>query len=486
VGLLTCGHHGVPQRKKTGILRPDFNGAFQAFLQFGAVPPGQGFLPLGNIGVTGEYGGADSGLRTARTEIPGSLLKVLHQGKGFFVIFAVHQLEQLFHVPFEGIQFLLLLIRKRIHGGHEFPDQESFVQPFQRIHVMMGIHQVVHGLHVPVGVTGQLPGKVVQDSDGGRSAQRTAEHLGGIGILIQPQLGIPVIEQAAVNAAAYGNMVKTPLGKQLNQRRLKNNLRFRHRQNLLTFQLQLAGFHLHYTLFQIFVTGVIFGRMIGGCSLFPALLAGGRTGNRRHAAFHQAHLLGVATDFPFHRLKHLPLVFSIAPGLPRGVNGLAESVGNASVQRVAGSGGQQVHYLPHHIIRHQFFLAHGERFVELFKNFLIFLRIFRTFLRLAQVLVETRFNLPETAHIQRRSVDGHRAVLRIQERKLIAVQGLGVPLPGRLVGIRLNGGRGGRGRGRRPAGCRRVVHHLPQRGNRAGQGHQKTAFHRMRVIVYLG
>ncbi len=31
MGLLTCGHHGVPQRKKAGVFRPDFNGAFQAF-----------------------------------------------------------------------------------------------------------------------------------------------------------------------------------------------------------------------------------------------------------------------------------------------------------------------------------------------------------------------------------------------------------------------------------------------------------------------
>ena len=208
MGLLTRGHHGVPQRKKAGVFRPDFNGAFQAFLQFGAVTPGQGFLTLGNIGVTGEYGGADCGFRTARAEIPGSLLKSLHQGQGFFIIFAVHQLEQLFHVPLEGIQLLLLLIRKRIYGRHEFPDQKGFIQPFQRIHIMTGIHQIVHGLHVPVGVTGQLPGKIVQNSDGGRSAQRAAEHLGGIGIFIQPQLGIPVIEQAAVNAAAYGTWSK--------------------------------------------------------------------------------------------------------------------------------------------------------------------------------------------------------------------------------------------------------------------------------------
>ena len=76
---------------------------------------------------------------------------------------------------------------------------------------MMGINQVVHGLHVAVGITGQLPGKVVQNGDGGRGAERAAEHLGGVRILVQPQLGIPVIEQAAVNAAAYGNMVKAPL-----------------------------------------------------------------------------------------------------------------------------------------------------------------------------------------------------------------------------------------------------------------------------------
>ena len=125
--------------------------------------------------------------------------------------------------------------------------------------------------------------------------------------------------------------------------------------------------------------------------------------------------------------------------------------------------------------------------MKLFKNLLVFLRILRAFLRLAQVLIEARLNFPETAHVQRCSVDGHGAVLGIQERNFIAVQGLGISLPGRLVGIRLRGRRGGRGRGRRTAaGSGGIVHHLPQCGNRAGQGQEKAAFHGAGKVVHLG
>ena len=71
------------------------------------------------------------------------------------------------------------------------PIEQRLIKPFQGVRVMMGINQVVTAFMWRSESRASSPASFIQDGDSRRGAQHSAEHLGGVQILLQAAAWYP-------------------------------------------------------------------------------------------------------------------------------------------------------------------------------------------------------------------------------------------------------------------------------------------------------